>query len=333
MSRTMLVSLLLAALLAPLGVAAAPAAPAETPAPSAPNSGNDPMPAVPGPLDLYIYHSPGCSHCQKIVALKPDMLKFSPALRIILRNNTLPGAMQEADVLRRQGKIAAENWGPATAVFLGDRWDGGAGQGVLAKIHQLLSDRAEVLPSVWSGGNVPTGQARGPMQILAEFRLAKASKVALAGLTDGLSFPALIGLCALLAALVLAGGGARVVAALGWGYWGGAVAMLAGLRPRRAGAGAETAQHPCDCAQHARPVRGAGRRLPGRGGAPLARLPEDVGRAGHGGGRGGAGPRSRPPRSRRSKESPARSRRPSRCRSRRRRSRRATGAPRGCCSG
>ena len=79
MSRLLLVLPVLALFLLPLGVGADPPAPAGAPAAAAPAPDlNMALPATFGPLDLVIYHNPGCHICQGIVKLRPDLLKLDP---------------------------------------------------------------------------------------------------------------------------------------------------------------------------------------------------------------------------------------------------------------
>ncbi len=213
------------------GLPAAGAPPAAAPASGAPEKPSSPVLAreLPsGPLDLYIFHNPGCSLCEKIVALKPDMEKLSPKLRVISENNTVAGSIEKAQELRKESKIQAEIWGPSIAIFVGDGWATTEGAHLLASIHHVLRDRVEVEGRAWAGDSLQAVNVkRDRMQILGEFRAINPRDLLRQGAISGLNFPLLAAWFCLLALLILAGRGARRTAALGLGFWAGAVLALA----------------------------------------------------------------------------------------------------------
>lgn len=210
-------------------VPAAPAAPEHGAPAAASDASLPPIPTTPGELDLYIFHKPDCHICQKIVALKPDMEKLEPKLRVILVNNTITGAAERAVELRRMAKVQAEGWGAATVVFLGDGWPTSRGEALIEELHALLADRAEISPQAWITDTFELMmQTRDKIKILGDFRLLQARMMLRVGLREGLSFPALATLLVLTVALVGAAAGPRQVLGLGLAYWGASVLVLLG---------------------------------------------------------------------------------------------------------
>jgi hypothetical protein len=156
------------------------------------------------------------------------MLKLNPTLRIYLRNNTIPGAQDSAKSFRARGKIPAEYWGPASAIFLGDGWSTDSGQGLLQKMHTMLRNRAEVEWSKWTtDALINVAQGRTRMIIIAELRANTPGALLRRGVDDALSFPLLVSLFCLVALLVLTAGAFPRPLVLGLGYWLGAVGLLA----------------------------------------------------------------------------------------------------------
>ena len=145
-----------------------------------------------------------------------------------MRNNTLSAAQKEAASLRKQGKIPAEIWGPAKAIFLGDDWATGKGKALLKQIHVMLGDRADVTAGPWTSDLLSDiGLAHDRMSILTGVRNMRSGLLAFGGLRDALSFPLVVSVLCLLAALVLTSGAPRFRAGLGLAYWVGALVVLA----------------------------------------------------------------------------------------------------------
>jgi hypothetical protein len=181
-----------------------------------------------GPLDLYLFHSPSCHTCQMIVALKPDMEKLNPSLRVILENNTATGATEKAEKLRKQAKISPESWGPSVAIYLGEGWPTDEGQALLEKLHVLLKDRVEIDAHPWRGDNVAAVAAqRGEIEIMQELRGLRPGRMFRNGLRDGVRFQDLALLLVLAGLLVMLGGASRRTAALGLSFWVGSLLVFA----------------------------------------------------------------------------------------------------------
>ncbi|HEY3397501.1 MAG TPA: hypothetical protein VGM19_07585 [Armatimonadota bacterium] len=215
MRTTTLILVACLLLLVPLAASWAqdPPAPPGTSVVDAPLVG-PPAPAPPAAeaLELRLYHNPTCHTCQMIVGLQKDMEALDPELKITLLKISAPGAQEDARRWRALAKVEAEFWGPAVAVFAGDKWATPQGQKLLDGIHQLLADRLEIIPKGWVGDTFTAQEeAKTKVEILGELRRYGPRNSMQHGLRQGLQLGGVVALLVLLSVLVAAGGTGRRV--------------------------------------------------------------------------------------------------------------------------
>lgn len=180
-----------------------------------------------GPLDLYIFYNPGCPACLRVVALQRDLEALDPRLRLYPVNNTLDGAREVGEKLRKQAKLIPEAWGPSVAIYLGEAWDSKEGLALVDKIHGVLKDRVEVIAQPWRGDNLQALAAqRSEIEVMQELRGVRPGQLFVSGLRDGLRFENLLLVMVLAGLLVLLGGGPRRTAAAGLSFWLGSALLF-----------------------------------------------------------------------------------------------------------